>query len=179
MLYKQFLEITDKLNEEFVSNFDYWLATLPTNSQENITASLVARKMEVSYSQAEAILSYAEKKGILERYYLAICPNDDCGAYIAVATKDEVASVLLEPQYCEECNQYFQITPEDIYTAYKVILFPDVSEDQIAKAIEERLNPEHSVHINFQRADSLKMISLCFIKLSIIPASRHMRSLSS
>ena len=57
MLYKQFLEITDKLNEEFVSNFDYWLATLPTNSQENITASLVARKMEVSYSQAEAILS--------------------------------------------------------------------------------------------------------------------------
>lgn len=156
MLYKQFLEITDKLNEEFVSNFDYWLATLPTNSQENITASLVARKMEVSYSQAEAILSYAEKKGILERYYLAICPNDDCGAYIAVATKDEVASVLLEPQYCEECNQYFQITPEDIYTAYKVILFPDVSEDQIAKAIEERLNPEHSVHINFQRADSLK-----------------------
>lgn len=44
MLYKQFLEITDKLNPEFVEEFDYWLATLPTNRLENITASVVAKK---------------------------------------------------------------------------------------------------------------------------------------
>lgn len=155
MLYKQFLEITDKLNPEFVSNFDYWLATLPTNCQENITTSVVARRMEVSYSQAEAILSYAEKKGILEKYYLVTCPNDDCGSYLAVVKKEEIAMILMEPQYCEECEKYYQITPEDIFAAYKVILQPDVSEDEIAKAIEKRLNQEESVSINFQKADSL------------------------
>lgn len=155
MLYKQFLEITDKLNPEFVTKFDFWLATLPTNCQENITASVVSRRMGVSYSQAEAILLYAEKKGILEKYYLVTCPNDDCGAYLAVISKNELASILMEPQYCEECDEYQQIKPEDIYTAYKIIVQPDVSEDEIARAIEERLNQEEDVSINFQKADSL------------------------
>lgn len=34
MFYKQFLEITDVLNADFVENFDYWLATLPRNRQK-------------------------------------------------------------------------------------------------------------------------------------------------
>lgn len=155
MLYKQFLEIADKLNPEFVANFDYWLATLPTNCQENITASVVSRNMGVSYSQAEAILRYAEKKCILEKYYLVTCPNDECGSYLAVISKDEIASILTEPQYCEECDEYKQITLEDIFVAYRVILQPDVSEDEISKEIEKRLKQGEETIINFCEADSL------------------------
>lgn len=155
MFYKQFLEITDKLNPEFVSNFDYWLATLPTNCQENITASVVSRRMEVSYSQAEAILSYAEKKGILEKYYLVTCPNDNCNSYLAIISKDEIAMTLMVPQYCEECDEYQKITIEDIFAAYKVILHPDVPENEIAKEIEKRLNQGKKLNVNFSQADSL------------------------
>ena len=155
MLYKQFLEITDKLNPEFVSNFDYWLATLPTNCQENITASIVSNRMKVAYSLAEKILSFSEERGILEKNFIVTCPNDECGAYLTVITKEELASFLLEKQYCEECNEYYQITPEDIYASYKVILQPDVSEEEIEKAIEKRLNQGENESINFQKADSL------------------------
>lgn len=155
MLYKQFLEITDKLNPDFVESFDYWLATLPTNRQENITASVVASRVGTSWSMAETILSYAEKVGILESYYIVVCPNDDCNSYLDVISKNEIATVLMEQQYCEDCDEYYQITLENIYTAYKIVKSPDVTEAEIEKAINDRLNQCESTVANFQKADSL------------------------
>ena len=153
MFYKQFSIIIDVLNPEFVENFDYWLATLPSRNQKNITASVVSTRLESSYSQAEAILKFAEKQGILERYYLAKCP--DCGYNIAVVTQDELADILTSPQYCDECEDDKVIAIDDIYTAYKVIQKPDATEADIAKAIEERLNQGESTDVNFTQADSL------------------------
>ncbi len=153
MFYKQFSIIIDVLNPEFVENFDYWLATLPSRNQRNITASVVSTRLEVSYSQAEAILKFAEKQGILERYYLAKCP--DCDYNVAVITQDEIADILTNPQYCDDCEDDKVITIDDIYTAYKVIKRPDATEADIAKAIEERLNQGESTDVNFTQADSL------------------------
>lgn len=168
MFYKQFLTITDIFNEQFVENFDYWLATLPTNNKKNITASVVSSRLDVSYSLAEAILKFAEKQGILERYYIAKCP--ECDFILAVITKDEIPDLLVEAQYCEDCEDNRKIKAEDIYTAYKVVLNPDVTEEQIARAIEERLNQGESADINFIRADSLANDSITLYEAFYSPS---------
>lgn len=153
MFYKQFSIIIDVLNPEFVENFDYWLATLPSNNQKNITASVVSSRLGVKYSLAESILKFAEKQKILEKYYLIKCP--DCDYNLETVTKDELADALINPIYCDECNEEKHISLDDVYTAYKVILQPEVSEDEIARAIEKRLNQGDGTNINFSKADSL------------------------
>lgn len=153
MFYKQFLTITDSLNPEFVENFDYWLATLPRNNQKNITASTVSSRLGVKYSLAEAILNFAEKQKILKKYYLVRCP--DCDYSLCAVTKDDIADILMKPLYCDDCEEDKHITVDDIYTAYKVILQPDATEDDIARAIEKRLNQREGTEVNFKKADSL------------------------
>jgi len=153
MFYKQFSIIIDILNPEFVENFDYWLATLPQNNQKNITASVVSSRLGVKYSLAETILKYAEKQGILEKYYLVKCP--DCDYNLETITKDEIADILMNPIYCDECEEDKHISVDDIYTAYKVILQPDATEEEIARAIETRLNQGEGTEVNFSKADSL------------------------
>lgn len=153
MFYKQFLKVIDILNPEFVENFDYWLATLPRNNQKNITAYIVSSRLGVKYSLAEAILNFSEKQKILEKYYLVRCP--DCDYSLRAVTKDEIADILMNPLYCEDCEEYKHITLDDIYTAYKVILQPDATEDEIARAIVNRLKQSEGTEVNFNKADSL------------------------
>ncbi len=153
MFYKQFSPIIDLFNPEFVEEFDYWLATLPAGRQKNITASEVSTRLSVSYAQAEAILVFTEKQGIIERYYLVKCP--DCYYNLDIITKEEIADILINRQYCDECEEDKNIAIDDIYIAYKVVLKPDVTEADIARAIEERLNQGESTDINFTQADSL------------------------
>ena len=121
MFYKQFLAITDILNPKFVEDFDYWLVTLPRNNQKNITASVVSARLGVKYSLAEFILNFAEKEKILEKYYLVKCP--ECDYNLESITKDEIADMLVNDIYCDECEKDRHITLDDIYTAYKVIFF--------------------------------------------------------
>lgn len=154
MFYKQFSKITDALNPEFVEKFDYWLATLPRNNQKNITASIVSSRLEVKYTLAESILNYAEKQKILEKYYLIKCP--DCDYNLATVTADELAEVLVRPElFCDECEENKKISLDDIYVAYRLALQPDVTEDEIARAIEKRLNKNDGADVNFSKADSL------------------------
>lgn len=154
MFYKQFSIITDILNPEFVEKFDYWLATLPRNNQKNITASVVSARLEVKYALAEAILQYAEKLKILEKYFLIKCPECDCN--IAIVSRDELAEVLLGTVFCEECEDDKIISPEYVYTAYKVIKQPDVTEEEIGQAIAKKINQVSGVAKgNFSIADSL------------------------
>jgi hypothetical protein len=153
MFYKQFIPIIDILNPEFVEKFDYWLATLPISDQRHITASIVSSRLAVSYSQADAILKYSEKQGILQKQFLIKCP--DCNSTLEVITKDEIPDILMEPQYCYDCEDEKCITVDDIYTAYEVILQPDATEEEIAKAIEDRLLQSGDKVINFSQADSL------------------------
>ena len=153
MFYKQFSAITDILNPDFVEDFDYWLATLPQRSKKNITASTVSARLGVSYSLAESILKFAEGQKILEKHYLVKCP--DCNNILGKISKDELADALLESVYCDECEDDKQITLEDVYTVYHVILEPDATEEEIAKEIEKRLNQGDRETVNFTKADSL------------------------
>ena len=153
MFYKQFLEITDVLNSNFVEDFDYWLATLPRNRQKNITASMIAAKFDVKYSLAELILKYAEQQKILEHYYLVKCP--ECDDTLLIITENAVAEILSAPIYCSECERDENITTDDIYIAYKVIQQPDVTEEQLYHAIEQKLIKKGYITENFINADSL------------------------
>lgn len=153
MFYKQFSKIMNILNPTFVENFDYWLATLPKNNQKNITASVVSSRLEVGYLSAEAILKFSEQNKILEKYYVIKCPDCDC--CLMTITKEEIPQILAEPVFCQGCDEKKNITLDDIYAAYKVISKPDVTEDQIAKEIEKRLNLSDSTLENFCKADSL------------------------
>lgn len=105
---------------------------MPRNNQKNITASIVSARLEVKYSLAEAILKFSEKQRMLEKYYLIKCP--DCDYPIDTVTKEELADILVNPVYCDE-DKF--ISSDDIYTAYKVVLQPDVTENEIARAIEK------------------------------------------
>jgi Zn finger protein HypA/HybF involved in hydrogenase expression len=153
MFYRQFSAITDILNPDFVEEFDYWLATLPQRSKKNITVSVVSARLGVSYSLAESILRYAEKQKILDKHYIIKCP--DCNNILEKVSQDELAEALLDPVYCDECDQDKHITLDNVYTAYRVIQEPNVSEEEIAKAIEKRLNQGDSTTVNFTVADSL------------------------
>ncbi len=154
MFYRQFSRITDALNSEFVEVFDYWLATLPNNKVKNITASLVSAKFEISYSQAEKILRFAESEGIMREYYLIICPNEDCEAIIDMVELQDLASVLMNPIYCHACDNEYNISPDNIYTAYERVKKPDLSEDEINKKISLKLGLKNNIS-NFTKADSL------------------------
>ena len=153
MFYKQFLEITDVLNADFVENFDYWLATLPRNRQKNITASMVAAKFDVKYSLAEIILKYAEQQKILEHYYLVKCP--ECDDTLLIITENAVAEILSAPIYCSECERNEKLTTDDIYISYKVIQQPDITEEQLYQAIEQKIIKNGHITGNFINADSL------------------------
>lgn len=151
MFYKQFLKITD-LNADFVENFDYWLATLPTNNRKNITASVVSARLNVSYKLADTILKFATQEKILEKYYVVKCP--DCDMILSTFS-DPNDEVLTQGTYCDDCEEQKQISFDDIYVAYKLIMKANASEKEIAKAIEKRLNLNSSSKTNFQKADSL------------------------
>lgn len=153
MFYKQFLEVRDVFNPEFVENFDYWLATLPIGNQRNITASVVSSRLGVKYVLAEMVLQFAERKGILEKSYIVKCP--DCDFILDTISKDEIANELVEGAYCSTCEEVKSIQPSDIYESYKVIKQPDVTEEEIEKAIAERLGFKQGNDINFNYADSL------------------------
>ena len=153
MFYKQFSKITECLNPDFVENFDYWLATLPRMNQKNITASAVSSRLGVPYSLADAILKYAETENILQKYYLVKCP--DCDYTLATIAPDKVANILIESQYCDECDDEKHISSDCIYVAYQVIMHPDITEDELARAIAKKLNQNSSNNVNFCKADSL------------------------
>lgn len=153
MFYKQFSKVTEALNPEFVENFDYWLTTLPSNNKANITPSVVSSRLGVSYSQAESILLFAEREHILDKHYIVRCPVCDC--VLESISVNELADVLENPLYCNECEEERQIPVDSIYTAYRVILPPDATEDEIADAILKRLHQGNSSSVNFSKADSL------------------------
>ena len=49
MFYKQFLKIIDTLDESFVEEFDFWLATLPERLAKTISVSAIASRFAQLY----------------------------------------------------------------------------------------------------------------------------------
>ena len=138
MFYKQFSTIIDILNSDFVENFDYWLATLPRNKSKKYYGfcCVVEIRSKIFYGRVDTEI--CGKQHILESYYLVKCP--DCDYNLDTITKEKIADVLINPVFCDECEENKKITLDDIYTAYRVIQQADVSEEDVARAIEKRLN---------------------------------------
>lgn len=152
MFYKQFLKIINA-NSDFVTEFDYWLATIPESKQDNISASFISAHFNVPYSLADNVLKFAKSVRILEEYYLVQCPDEDCNMPIDKVSLNELAEVLMKPVFCTNCFKEYMIKPNNIYTVYRRIIKPDVSEDEINAEILKRLNFSNSG--NFNQADSL------------------------
>ena len=154
MFYKQFLRITNILNPEFVEKFDYWLATLPKDHKKNITASVVSSRLEVPYTLADKILQFAESENILDKHFLIRCP--DCDHFLDSIDIDELPDILTGKVFCEECEEEKSIRLEDIYTAYSVVIEPDISDEELCKVIDRKLGQTKLDTRNFMKADSLQ-----------------------
>lgn len=153
MFYKQFLKITDIFSSEIVEEFDYWLATLPSNRRKHITISTVSATLGISYTIAEKLLQYAEEQNIVEIHFIVKCP--DCESVLEVCQKEELADILVSSIFCFECDEEKTISVENIYSSYELKLIPDISEKEIEKAIEKRIAKNESTESNFSEADSL------------------------
>lgn len=153
MFYKQFSNITDVLSEDIVTEYDYWLATLPERTKKNIVVSVVASTLNITYPVAKSLIEFSVECGIMERHYLLICP--DCNAVLqSIKADEDIANFLIEKQLCNSCGENKWVSTEDIFECYDVIKEPDASYDEIQEEIKKRItnaNPK----INFAKADSL------------------------
>lgn len=157
MFYKQFLKIIDILDESFVKEFDFWLATLPKRIAKTISISAVASKFEVKYSVADAIMKFAEKEGILKKRYVVICENEECQFFYGDFEADELIGKIGERVYCHNCSREFIISYENTLVVFSKEKEPNVPEKVFEEEIMKRIGTteRNEYYGNFNDADSL------------------------
>lgn len=154
MFYKQFLKITNILDERFVDNFDFWLTTLPERDSQTISVSAVAARFEVKYALAEAIVKFAENEGILKKRYIVMCANEECQFFYGDFDANELLKIIGTMVHCHNCDNEFEISYENTVIVYSKEKEPQIPEFEINKEIEKRLNIREEPP-NFFLADSL------------------------
>lgn len=153
MFYEQLLRVTNTFDTELIGELDFWLATLPANRTNNISASLVSSKFGISLSVAKILLKILSDEGILKKHFMGKCP--ECDMTIKIIKEEELHDFLENPQaFCGNCFKDVYLTIDDVYVAYTRVRKPDATEDEIAKEILKRLNIEEITE-NFSSADSL------------------------
>lgn len=156
MFYKQFLKITDVLDEKFVNEFDFWLTTLPDNESRTISVSTVASRFCVKYSVADALIKFSEKEKILQKRYMIICGNEDCSFFYKDCEENELTEILGEKVHCHNCDQDFEVTAENVFIVYARKKMPNIPERIIEEEIRKRIGvSETEDYENFSYADSL------------------------
>ncbi len=157
MFYKQFLKIIDVIDEKFVEEFDFWLATLSAREARTISISAVSSRFGVRYGLAKAIVKFAEDEGILKKRYIVICKNEDCEFYYQDFDSEELIKVLGTTAYCHNCSQEFQISYENTIIVYSKEKEPNIPETLIEKEIAKRVGDIEQKNFcgNFTGADSL------------------------
>ena len=154
MFYREFLKITDILDERFVEAFDFWLTTLPEYDAKTISITTIASRLDVKYSLAETIVKFAEKEGILKKRYIVLCSNDECGFFYDEYNADELIALLGTEGYCHNCGKEFTISYENTMVVYSKIREPNVPESAIEEEIKKRVGKING-NINFFNADTL------------------------
>ncbi len=156
MFYKQFLKIIDILDESFVEEFDFWLATLPKRIAKTISVSAVASRFDVKYSVADALMQFAEKEGILKKRYVVLCSNEECDFFHGDFDADDLISKIGERVYCHNCSREFEISFANTILVFSKEKEPDIPEKVLEKEIMKRFNEkEDGNYGNFNNADSL------------------------
>lgn len=157
MFYKQFLKIIDILDESFVEEFDFWLATLPRRTAKTISVSAVASRFDVKYSVADMLMQFAEKEGILKKRYVVICSNEECGFFYDDLDADELISKMGENVYCHNCSREFKVSYENTIIVFSKEKEPYIPEEVLEEEIMKRImeTEEKGSSGNFSNADSL------------------------
>lgn len=157
MFYKQFLKITDILDEKFVAEFDFWLATLSAREARTISISAVSSRFGVRYGLAKGVVKFAESEGILKKRYIVICKNEDCEFYYQDFDSEDLIKVLGTTVYCHNCSHEFQISYENTIIVYSKEKEPNIPETLIEKEIAKRVGDIEQKNSggNFTGADSL------------------------
>lgn len=157
MFYKQFLRITDFLDENFVEEFDFWLATLPERMSKTISVSAVASRFEVKYSVANIIMEFSEKEGILKKRYLVICGNEECRFFYGDFDADELINILDKTVYCHNCSKEFKISYDNVLVVFAKVKEPNIPKEKLEEEIMKRMGHTEKSGIdgNFSMADSL------------------------
>lgn len=154
MFYKQFLKITDSLDEHFIDEFDFWLTTLSERESRTISVSSVASRFEVKYGLADAIVNFAEKEGILKKRYVVLCTNEECEFYYGEYDADDLIEILGTEGYCHNCGEEFEISYDNSMIVYSKVKEPNVPDEIIRQEIAKRIGRTEG-RTNFSLADSL------------------------
>ena len=154
MFYKEFLKITNVLDEYFVNAFDFWLTTLSDREAKTIAVSAVASRFEVKYCVADEMVKFAEKEGILKKRYIVLCANDECEFFYGEYDAEDLIHLLGTVGYCHNCGKEFIISYDNTQIVYERIKNPNVPESLIREEIKKR-EKKLEGGINFSPADTL------------------------
>ena len=151
--------MTSLCGEDFVTEFDFWLATQKKRKAENITAPFISNNFHVQYDIAKAVLEYASKVGVMEKYYLLMCSNAECHMPIRQITKDELGELMNTSIECDSCDHETEVIADNLYVVYRRIEVVNISPEQLNKEIEKRLGISVSedrtrLNVNFNNAGS-------------------------
>lgn len=130
MFYPELKKIYDDSNNEItlelIEALDNWLAFLPENCQDKITASKLSNKLNLDYSISNGLLQKMCNIGILKRIFAITCP--ECGTILKITDEqnlynDVVALRSHNTCYCCDC-EFKDFSMEDIVVRYKLIKSP-------------------------------------------------------
>lgn len=131
MYYPELLEVIDKTGaKEAVEKIDKYFAFLPNRSENIITISNLASRLELDYSIVGVMLKYIYELDILDKVYIVICP--ECGREILISNQKELINKVKEINYCIKCKNDVSVECSDIIVGYKVIKQPEIDSTDIA-----------------------------------------------
>ena len=152
MYYPELLEIVDKTGaKEAIEKIDKYFAFLPNRSEEVITISNVANRLELDYSIVAVMFKYIYELGIIDKVYIVICP--ECGRTVLISSQKELMDKIKELNYCIKCRKEIFIECEDIIVGYKVIKQPEIDSADIVKETSKLFKNDYS---DFNDEDVLK-----------------------
>lgn len=152
MYYPELLEVIDKTgSKEAVEKIDRYFAFLPNRSENVITISNLANRLELDYSIVGVMLKFIYELGILDKVYIVICP--ECGREILISNKKELINKVKEINYCIKCKKNIEIEISDIVVGYKVIKQPEIDSTDIIIETSKLFEGDNS---NFNDEDILQ-----------------------
>ena len=152
MYYPELLEIIDRTGaKEAIEKIDKYFAFLPNRSENVITISNVANRLELDYSIVGVMFKYIYELGIIDKIYIVICP--ECGREILISNQKDLMNKVKDLDYCIKCKREISIESGDIVVGYKVVKQPEIDSTDIAIETSKLFESECS---SFNDEDILK-----------------------
>lgn len=154
MYYPELLDVIRKTGaKEAIEKLDKHLAFLPNRSENVITPSNIAIKLELDYNVVDVILKYIYEIGLFEKVYIVVCP--ECGREILVSDQKNLMDNIKQQDYCIKCRKDIIIEVEDIYWGYKILKQPELDQTDIIKETEKLLGKTEKSY-NTEELETLK-----------------------